>query len=1041
MSTKPTGLCHTFDVAADGYVKAEAVSAVVVKRLEDAIKHRDPIRAIILGTASTSNGRTPGIASPSAVSQALAIQAAYSNAQIRDYNQTTYLECHGTGTQAGDPAEVGAAGSIFAVTRPAAKPLLIGSIKSNIGRSEPAAGNSSLIKVILSMENGLIPGTPTFFDPNPRSVAVDFPANRVKAFRSGIPWPEDSPRRASINSFGVGGPNSHVIIEHPPAAMRRYLISSYLSADKGFAVADDESPRQFVIVLSANCTLSLQEGIRSLSRQLFNPRVKVDLPDLAYTLSERRTKFWHRAFITTRTTEIGDMVNEWAISKESSKNNSISFIFTGQGAQWPQMGRDLLRFFPWTRNILQELDDVLQNLSNPRSWSLITELTEARDSEHLRQPEFSQPLVTALQLCIVAVLEQWGIRPQSVVGHSSGEIAAAYMAGLLDRANAIRAAFYRGQAALLHQNRADSAAGMLAVGLDARSTLSFINKNCPGKAWIACFNSPSSVTVSGKLDALVALRQELTAAGHFARQLHVDMAYHTELMEEVGDKYEDLLNADALFHVKGWDATVNRVAMFSSVTADRHMAAVDAAYWKRNMVSAVHFEGALRAMLASEDVFTPNILVEIGPSGALAGPVTQVLKSIAAVSAQDVAYYPAWTRGKGAGKALFDVAGHLWTTRYQVDLALVNAYGGTERCIVDLPNYSWDHSTKVWHENAASKEWRFRKYVVHDILGSKILGTTWHAPMWRSHLSLANLPFLLDHKIGGNAIMPGAGFITMALEAIYQKHCVFLAVEGNNTEPARNGLCYRFRNVRFNKALVLEEKKNVTMLFTLTAVSNSKSWHEFHISTATDGFTIDHSSGSVCIQDPVELAAGDHPRPLKLSQPAQLWYKWLRENDVEFGPASQKLIEVEAIEGEPSSGALISLEPPEGKYHPQSHYPVHPAALDGCIQAAFPAMAFGNRTAAAAPFIPSLIDDLVINKVSPDLLRGLSRYTSIYSGRGRLNQSKSWFANTIVHDTDSGQLAVQITGMHYASLDVASKHDSHTFYSVFSKSNILFTHH
>ncbi|KAI0399293.1 hypothetical protein F4802DRAFT_610970 [Xylaria palmicola] len=1026
-----TGLCHTFDMAADGYVKAEGVSSIVVKRLEDAIENRDPIRAVILGTASTSNGRTPGIAGPSATAQALAIRAAYSNAKIQDLNQTTYLECHGTGTQAGDPTEVQAVGSVFAAMRPVDKPLLIGSVKSNIGHSEPAAGNSGLIKAILSLENGFIPGTPTFINPSPK---IDFAGNKVKAFRTGIPWPEDAPRRASINSFGVGGSNSHAIIEYPSAAVRDNHVSSYTLAEDDFAIADDESPRPFILVLSANGAGSLRAGMKSLGDHLINPRVKVSLPDLAYTLSERRTKFWHRAFITTQTTEIADIPEGWVVSKKSTQTPTVSFVFTGQGAQWPQMGKDLLQFFPWTREILQELDDVLRNLRHPPSWSLVSELTEPRSPEHLRQAEFSQPLVTALQLCIVAVLERWGVYPKSVVGHSSGEIAAAYTAGLLDRASAITSAFYRGKAAVRHQGEVDGNVGMLAVGLGADATLGFLERYA-GQAWIACFNSPSSVTISGKVDALEALREELKAAGHFARRLQVDMAYHTKLMGLIGDDYEDLLNSEKGFNSTGSGA-LSEVAFFSSVSASKHTAATNAAYWKENMVSAVQFDSALRAML-SDARTAPDFLVEVGPSGALAGPISQVLKSVATAPAGQVAYCAAWKRGARAGKALFDVAGRLWAAGHPVDLALVNEYDATERCIIDLPNYSWDHSAKYWHENAASKDWRFRKYVVHDLLGSKILGTSWYAPTWRSRLNVSNVPFLMDHRIGGNTIMPGAGFIAMALEALYQKHCALRGIDGKSNHLARNDLCYRFRNVRFSKALILEEGKDITILFTLTAISGSKDWHEFRISTSEGEFISEHCSGSIRIHDPIEPADGDDPVLLKSSQPVQLWYKRMRRTGIDFGPAFHKLVEIEAIAGERTSNAVISLEPPEGKYDPQSYYPLHPTALDGCLQTAFPVICGDCTTVTNAP-IPALIDDLIINKVPSRLHHGRCRAASEYSGRGRLDQPSSWFANISVYDAESGQLAVQITGMHYAKVDVAPKPDPHTFHSVIWKPDVSF---
>ncbi|KAI5918543.1 hypothetical protein F4810DRAFT_691444 [Camillea tinctor] len=1029
----PTALCHTFDRAADGYVKAEAVSTIIVKRLDDAIANRDPIRAIVLGTATTSNGRTPGIASPSAASQALAITAAYSNANIIDLNQTTYVECHGTGTQAGDPTEVGAIGSVFAATRSADKPLLIGSIKSNIGHSEPAAGISGLLKVILSIENGFIPGTPTFINPNPK---IDFVENKVKAFRSGIPWPQNAPLRASINSFGVGGSNSHVIIEYPDSTTVGNHVSSYVSADDGFDVVNDDAKRPYIVVLSANNPDSLRAGIQSLSSHLINPRVKISLPDLAYTLSERRTKFWHRAFIITQNTELDDRLDAWTVSKRRSQIPAVGFVFTGQGAQWSQMGRDLLNF-PWTRKILQELDNVLLNLNHPPSWTLINELTEPRAPEYLRQPEFSQTLTTALQLCIVDILGKWGIQPKRAVGHSSGEIAAAYAAGFLDRASAITAAYYRGKAAS-RQTEVAGDVGMLAVGLSANTMSEFIQPHI-SQAWIACFNSPNSVTVSGKLAALEVLRKDIVAAGHFARLLHVDMAYHTELMDAVGDEYENLLNTSNEFFPSG-QAAPGRATMFSSVTASKQTTATSASYWKQNMICPVRFEDALRAML-SETEMTLDFLVEIGPSGALAGPISQVLKSMTGEAGGEITYLPAWSRGVNAGKSLFDVAGHLWAAGHAIDLAIINQYDTTERTIVDLPNYNWDHSIKYWHENSASKDWRFRKYVVHDLLGSKILGTPWSSPTWRSRLNVANVPFLMDHRIGGNIIMPGAGFITMALEALYQKHCAVIKHEEKSDEIARNDLCYRFRNIRFSRALVLEEGKDITTLLTLTTVAGSKDWHEFRIFTSEDEIVLDHCSGFARIQDPInESDEGNNAMPRKSSQSSKLWYKWLRDIGLNFGPAFQKLIGIEAITGERVTSALISLEPAEGKYDPQSYYPIHPTALDGCMQTPFPAIACGDRANASSPVIPSLIDEFIINKVPPRLHRGRANATAAYSGRGRLDLLQNYIANTNVFDAESGQLVMQMNGMHYAKLDVAPKPDPHTFHCVVWEPDVsLFT--
>lgn len=1014
----PDALCHTFDVAANGYVKAEAVNAVIVKRLSDAVRDRDPIRSVVLGTASNSNGRTPGIASPSAEAQALAIRAAYASAGITDFNATTYLECHGTGTQAGDPTEVRAAASVFSASRSPEKPLIIGSIKSNVGHSEPASGLSGLMKATMAIEKGIIPGNPTFINPSPK---IDFIGNKVKASRVALRWPENSPRRASINSFGYGGSNAHTIIEQANTHDRGNYISSYLSADDEFTFDDDETARPYSLVLSTNDAVSLRANVKALCNHLINPHIKVSLSDLAYTLSERRTRLWHRAFISTRRTELEE--NAFVMAKKSSQPVKIGIVFTGQGAQWPQMAKDLLEFFPWTRSILEELDQVLQAQSNPPKWSLVTELTQPRNAEHLRRPEFAQPLVTALQLCIVAVLESWGLEPSSAVGHSSGEIAAAYMAGFLDRAGAIKAAFYRGRAAVNRKADVETDVGMLAVGLSAKEVSPFL-ETYRGSVWIACFNSPSALTISGKIPALEAIAQDVKAAGQFARFLQVDLAYHSDLMDVIGEEYQKLLDSDDRFEAQ---IGSSRVAMFSSVTASKKDTPADALYWKTNMVSPVHFAEALKEMIT---VDSPNFLIEVGPSGALAGPVSQVLKSLP--NGENVSYCASWSRGVEAGKSLFDVAGRLFVSGASIDMSVVNMYDSRVRTIIDLPNYNWNHTVKYWHENASSKDWRFRKYVVHDLLGSKIIGTPWHTPIWRNNLNVANVPWLLDHKMGGNVIMPAAGFITLALEALYQKHCAL-----NNAAIAPNDLCYQFRNVRFSRALVLEEGKDTVLMLALSVKPGNTNWHKFRISTCLGDDVSEHCSGLARIQDPIDEYL-ENTAPLKFPQPSKLWYKGHREIGMDFGPAFQKVIKLEATSGQRTCRTLVSLSPPDSKWTPQSYYPLHPAALDGCFQTPIPANAQGHRIHLHGVMIPAIIDEVIINKVPARLHEGLSSANSFYSGRGRLDLDKSWKANTSVYDSKTGALVVRVTGLNYVKLDVSPKADPHTFHRISWKPDVTF---
>ncbi|KAL9616665.1 MAG: hypothetical protein Q9160_008488 [Pyrenula sp. 1 TL-2023] len=288
-----TGKCHTFDAKADGYIKAEGVNAVFLKRLKDAIKDGDPIRAVIRGTATNSDGRTPGIANPSTEAQAAAIRAAYANAGITDLTATSYLECHGTGTL-------------------------------------------------------------------------------VRASRTLLSWPNAVLRRASINSFGFGGSNAHVILEEAKPWAKSRHVSSFNPMDEFdnfFSEDSAASEKDSILVMSANDEKSLLSYAEALGRHLKYPAVRVDIRDLAYTLSERRSYHSHRGFIVTNKASFDPRA---LISGKKSENNpSVGFVFTGQGAQWPQMGKLLLQNFPIAEKLLHHMDSVLQQTSSPPSWSLI----------------------------------------------------------------------------------------------------------------------------------------------------------------------------------------------------------------------------------------------------------------------------------------------------------------------------------------------------------------------------------------------------------------------------------------------------------------------------------------------------------------------------------------------------------------------------------------------------------------------------------------------------------------------------------------------
>ncbi|KGO72702.1 Acyl transferase/acyl hydrolase/lysophospholipase [Penicillium italicum] len=1021
-----TGKCHTFDVKADGYIKGEAINAVYLKRLKDAVRDGDPIRAVIRGTATNSDGRTPGIASPSAEAQASAIRAAYANAGISDLNQTGYLECHGTGTQAGDPQEVRALSTVFSPTRTNDRPLIIGSIKSNIGHSEPAAGISGLIKAVLAIEHGVIPGNPTFVTPNP---AIDFKALNVRATQTKIPWPQTQFKRASVNSFGYGGSNAHVIVEEPSCLLPDWSgahVSSYRAIAEDFFGDDDDSSsavgRPFTLAFSANDEPSLRAYVNTLKKHMLNPSVKITLPDLSHTLSERRTRHFHRGYLVAQSTTLDEAT--LVIGKKAAEEPRIGFIFTGQGAQWSQMGKAIVETFPRARAILQHLDRVLQTSAAAPSWSLLRELTEPRNPEQLRQPEFSQPLVTALQIVLVDILREWGVTPSAVVGHSSGEIAAAYTAGLVSRENTIRAAFYRGQAATMQGGESKIPVGMMAVGIGAEVVAPYL-EGVENAVQIACYNGPNSVTLSGTIEGLKMVQTRLAEENIFSRMLQVSLAYHSTFMDGISQGYSNLLAQDFAHNSFRRDD----VRMFSSVIGKEMTDAADATYWRDNMVCPVRFDTAVEQMITAKA--GPNFLIEIGPSGALAGPVSQILKKLSSTAQ----YCTAMSRGATAIRSMFDVAGRLFTSGGTIDLASVNQVDGIKpQVIIDLPNYAWNHSTNYWYESEASKDWRNRLFPHHDLLGSKILGSSWHSPSFSKLLKVEDLPWLIDHKMGPDTVFPAAGFMAMAMEAILQRsEALTILEDATKIEKPR----YRLRDVAFNKALVLNDSGEPAKInLSLSAHPGFKeSWHEFRVSSLAGSIWTEHCRGLVRIEEDVqEVASADAIQPLVYPVDGQAWYKAMSDAGYNFGAIFQKQLQIEVLSGQRSSRSLVSLEAPESAY-PQSVYPMHPACIDGCLQTCAPSLWKGTRNDVNAVLVPAIIDDITFT--SSQAARGLSWSTAKFVGLGRPDESKNFMSDATVYDPETGNLLFSLKGLRYHKIDTGpSPYDAHTYSSLVWKPDI-----
>jgi acyl transferase domain-containing protein len=504
----PTGSCKTFDAAADGYARGEAINAIYIKRLDDAIRDGDPIRAVIRSTATNCDGKTPGIAYPSSESHEQMIRRAYRAAQINEIGDTAYFECHGTGTAVGDPLETAAIANVLD-----RRGTYIGSVKPNVGHSEGASGITSLIKAVLALEHKTIPPNINFSTPNPK---IPFEKAKLQVPVEPTPWPEHRRQRVSVNSFGIGGANAHVVIDSA-------------ASFNGFTSSAQEVNRSLpnLLVFSGNSSDSLRRNATSIQEYInLNPDRTIDV---AHTLGLRRDHLTHRAF------SVAGKHLELSISnfqKARPHPPSLAFVFTGQGSQWPGVGVQLMQSFESFRRNIDMMDKVLSGLKMAPRWTIAEEIMRDIATTQIDKAEFSQPLCTAVQIGLVNLFRQWGIHPSKVVGHSSGEIAAAYAANAITAEAAIIVAYYRGQVTKL-QNQPGS---MAAVGLGRDHVVKYLVKGVT----IACENSPQSVTLSGDTDKVTDVLASIkeSSPDTFARQLRVEMAYHSRKLTILSPKIE-----------------------------------------------------------------------------------------------------------------------------------------------------------------------------------------------------------------------------------------------------------------------------------------------------------------------------------------------------------------------------------------------------------------------------------------------------------------------------------------------------------------------
>ncbi|XXG97578.1 short-chain alcohol dehydrogenase [Hypoxylon texense] len=1020
----PTSTCHTFDEKANGYGRADGVGAVYLKRLSDAIRDGDPIRGVIRSTAVNSNGKVPavGITHPNREGQADVIAHAYKRGGDLDPRLTGYFECHGTGTSIGDPLEVNAVAMAMNKNRKAGEePLWIGAVKTNIGHSEAASGLSALIKAILTVERGVIPPTRGLVTPNPK---IKWDEWKVKVVTEPTPFPAHLPvKRVSINSFGYGGTNAHIIVEDAESLLGHGQSYKYIDSNEPRRLLAPRRAalrkRPFLLPFSAHDKATLKRNIDAHGHVVD----KYNLLDLSYTLANRRSVLQSKAFTVASHITVNDMFKNVAASfsfAEKKTVQNIGFVFTGQGAQWARMGAELMEYSPRFLRSIRVLDLALEELPDGPEWSIEDVLLEHADSSRVNEAEFSQPLCTAIQVAIVQLLEYWGIRPTVTVGHSSGEIAAAYAAGLISAREAITVAYYRGKVT----RDVNTNGAMMAVGLGADAVKPYL-EGVQGKVVVACHNSPSGVTLSGDADALDIVKAKLDSASIFARLVKTNgKAYHSHHMAPVASKYEKLVIA-AKNHLAFDLPTPTTAKMVSSVTNAiiPEMTVLDHAYWSANLRSPVLFNQAVQTILTSKEFENVDLFIEVGPHSAMAGPIKQIK---AELKSEKLEYLPTLLRGTDSAVQLLKLAGEMFNRSYPLDMERVTSAYVEERSrkgkptstrgsvIVDLPPYQWNYTRPFWAESRASREQRIPKFPRHDVLGQFVIGSSLAEPTWRNVLRTRDLPWLKDHFLGGESVFPAAGYFSMAVEAVTQLNEL-------SDKPVEID-SYVLRDVSIKKALVTpDDDDGIEVLFTIRPsvfgeAEAKTTWWDFSVSSIdSDNVKKEHMAGSVSINThPRGKAPRQAPQfPQRASGKA--WNQALREVGFDYGPTFQDMDDIRFDGKNYAASCTTNIKQVVDESLGESRYALHPAVVDSTLQLSIAAIYAGRTSAMDCGVVPVQVDEVTIWPPTKEQLETQKATAYAWVDRRGIRS----FENSVQMTAADGKMVMEIINVRTTSYEAA----------------------
>jgi acyl transferase domain-containing protein/NADPH:quinone reductase-like Zn-dependent oxidoreductase/SAM-dependent methyltransferase/acyl carrier protein len=877
----PDGRCKAFDAAADGFVRGEGAGMVLLKRLSKAIEDGDPIHAVILGTALNQDGHTNGISLPSPEAQARLIIDACRDASIAP-SQVGFVEAHGTGTAVGDPIEAHALASALCPDRPADEPLAIGSVKTNIGHLETAAGVAGLLKAVLALKHRKIPASLHFKTPNPN---IDFDALKLRVPTAVEAFPEIGPERiAGVNSFGFGGANAHVILAESPATAR---------------LPRPEVPknRPWPLMLSARSEEALRGSAMKLTAWL-QERLNANgstplLPDLLYTLGGRRNHHAHRlTLVTDSMEELIKELDQFAIKEQPAKLRTafsprreqaprIAFVMSGQGPQWWGMGRQLMTHERVFRDVIERCDTAMRPYAR---FSLLEELNRSEETSQLSRTEIAQPAIFAMQVALAELWKSWGVQPAAIVGHSVGEIAAACVAGIFSVEEGARIITLR---ARFMENCARGDGTMLAVGLDEEEARALISRH-DRTVSVAAFNGPRSLTLAGPKVSLEGMAAELEEQGVFARMVRVDHPFHHPLMKPAASELETAL--------QDLEPQAASVPFFSTVTGEQCAGETcDAVHWARGIRQPVQFAPAVAALAD----FGVDVWLEVSAHPALVHSIQECLSGRGTKA-------PVFSsaRREREYETVLETAMDLHRACVPLDFTAMT----TSRRLLSLPAYAWEKS-RWWSE---AGDWRDGRLGAggRGFLDTRLPRAT---PTWSVRIDSRHMAFLKDHRVDTFVVFPAAAFIDIALEAGVQlfEGRPFVVEDFEIRKPLI------LPDTSASVALEISYDPNERTFVIQSRFEQGASW-SLHVVGSMRGERTESSFNN---------STWDKNTPVGEPVEVEGFYRYMSDLGLRYGDEFKPLQELAASGGKSTGRVKLS----EASASRAEEYPLHPVLMDGAL--------------------------------------------------------------------------------------------------------------